>query len=207
MDVSKFCLLCESLLDSSPTVVVTRGLENLKRCSNERKDGLCDQMELHTSLEVHITCRQQYINQRKIAQSAASHSAPETSAGPLLRSSLPVFQFKTHCIFCGDVADAAAELKRPKSRRRVISEVLTTTFQDNVHRVVRDRDDDWGKEVQHRINAVDIRALDGRYHQDCYAKFASMKSLYGTQGSVVILLESKTRIALLQRMNSILQEN
>lgn len=101
------------------------------------------------------------------------------SAAPLLRSSVPAFQFKMHCIFCGDVADAATELKKPRSRRREISEVLTTVFQDTVQRIIHDRDDEWSNEVKHRINAVDVRALDGRYHRQCYAKFAAKPNLYG----------------------------
>ena len=53
------CILCDGSIDDSdkPTVIVTRGLETLRKCSVSRQDGILHILEGVESIRVHVVCR------------------------------------------------------------------------------------------------------------------------------------------------------
>lgn len=91
---------------------------------------------------------------------------------PSLRSAVPRFDFKLHCLFCGKAADRDAEYRKPVSRRRQISRVMTMPIQNSLNRIALQRSDELGQLVLHRIRSVScLIAAEARYHAQCHINF------------------------------------
>ena len=67
------CILCAETLDTSDTVIVTRGLETLRKCSLSRQDGIYHILEGVESITVHVVCRKHYT--RRLDEPSSSYSA------------------------------------------------------------------------------------------------------------------------------------
>jgi hypothetical protein len=64
MDVTKTCLLCGLDFGDGDFVTISRGLDTLRRCSDEKGDGLRATMDLHTGTMILNTTPSLYtINQ------------------------------------------------------------------------------------------------------------------------------------------------
>ncbi|GFV37759.1 uncharacterized protein TNCV_3040171 [Trichonephila clavipes] len=85
------------------------------------------------------------------------------------------FDFKKLCLFCGQVADEAAETKKKKERekyRRKISKVSTPEFKYNVLKKSRTYCDSKGELVKDRILCeFDLIAFEAKYYTLYYANF------------------------------------
>ena len=173
MDVNVLCLICGSPLADGETVTVKVGMKNLKRCSAERNDGLRDVMDLNESLSLHVACRRNYIDPANIKRCVSLSATNDKSTATLLRSSVQNFQFKTHCLICGEEHNDDVEIRKPKHLRKNFHQVLTQSFQETVSRVAADRDDELGRTVLHRIGCFDLIAYECHYHGSCYTKFFS----------------------------------
>ena len=181
MDACIICLLCGLEVRESDGVTVSRGLDNLRRCSDERGDGLRVIMDRHTELRVHTACRVRYIQKRPFNTSVAQQSSDgenSLSLGPehkRLRLSSPTkFDYKTHCLFCGEIASVTVEQVKRKHLRRSIRIVQTIPIQNSVQRAASNRSDEWGQIVLARVNTpFNLIALEARYHSICYLTFLS----------------------------------
>ena len=95
-----------------------------------------------------------------------------------LRSSMIQFNFKQHCLFCGDDCDMTIEIKKPLARRKSIHKVRTiTTCKSTIANAGSERGDEWGQLVLSRVQSgIDLVAAEARYHGNCYANFLKLPS-------------------------------
>lgn len=88
-----------------------------------------------------------------------------------------MFDFKNQCLFCGEVADEAAEKKKSEKYRRKIKNVSTLEFKDTVIKKAEERRDDFGELVKSRISLqFDLIAAEAKYHAACFTKFSNKSS-------------------------------
>jgi hypothetical protein len=73
------------------------------------------------------------------------------------------FDFKKHCLFCGQLASVY-----DKKRKHDVYPVRTSDFQTKIEDVCKMRDDEWALDVRGRLEFVqDLHAADALYHQSC----------------------------------------
>ena len=124
--------------------------------NSRRNDGINDAVAGLQSIVVHTSCRKRYT--RDYIPCSSNENTKTT------RSSLTQFQFKAHCLFCGENCDNEKERKKPVSKWD-ISEVRTTVIQDTILRVAAEYNDDVGNKVKAGIESViDLVAADACYH-------------------------------------------
>lgn len=172
--MADLCFICNKLISESASVSVVRGLQTLKTASIERNDGNINYLNTLTSVMVHVDCRKVYISKNSIAASKrrAEEDETPTAASPPRKKREEVFDFKTFCLFCGQVADEAAEKKQKEKYRRTISKVSTLDFKNNVLKKADERSDLIGKLVKNRILFEhDLIAAEAKYHAVCYSNF------------------------------------
>ena len=132
--MSDLCFICSQPLSESQTVNVTRGLQTLKSASISRNDKHIEVLNTVTSVIVHIDCRKIYVSAQSIVafKRHLEEAGPSTSSDPPRKRRTDEFDFKTLCMFCGEAANEAAEMKQPAKYRRNNSVVSTISFKDNV---------------------------------------------------------------------------
>lgn len=166
--MADLCFICGQPLSEGETVNVERGLQTLKTASISRNDGHIENLNTVNSVNVHTKCRKVYISKHSIIASNRHHEdeEPSTSSHPL-RKKRKVFDFKSLCLFCGEEADEAAEIKKKGKYKRTISRVSSIEFKDNVIKRAEERGDLFGKLVKDRIIVVehDLIAVEAKYHR------------------------------------------
>ena len=95
---SKSCVLCGKDLDAGEIVVVTRGLETLRKCSLARCNGIHNALEGLNIATVHALCRNNYTRRPDVA-AVSSSSTTTVSEKHTLRSGVINFDYKTQCFF------------------------------------------------------------------------------------------------------------
>ncbi|CAH0555189.1 unnamed protein product [Brassicogethes aeneus] len=172
--MADLCFICDKLLSEGDYVTVVRGTNTLKEASIDRNDGHINYLNTLTSVNVHIECRKLYASKNSIA--AANRRFEET--GPSTSLTVPrkkrndVFDFKRLCLFCGEVADEATEVKKSAKYKRVISKVSTLEFKDKVVKRAEERSDTLGGLVIDRVSYLhDLIAVEAKYHTVCYSNF------------------------------------
>jgi len=69
--------------------------------------------------------------------------SPEEDVSPrTLRSTTPVFDITSHCLFCSEIIPTSGKLS--SKRRKLSSNVETIEFKDSVLKRARERCDEWG---------------------------------------------------------------
>lgn len=151
--MADLCFICDKPLSESDTVNVVRGLQTLKTASIARNDGNIGYLNTLNSVNVHTECRKVYISKNSITASKRRQTErqPSLSPNPPRKKRNETFDFKTLCIFCGEVANEATEIKRIEKYKRPISKVSTLEFKDNIIKKADERDDFLGKLVKDRI--------------------------------------------------------
>jgi len=102
---------------------------------------------------------------RHLNKLSALKGSEETSAEKRLRRSGSItFNFRQHCLFCGEEC-FDIDPKHPDRWRRVV--VCRTAVRGKG--VCTSRHDDWAREVETSLGTGtdDLHAADGRYHTDC----------------------------------------
>ncbi|CAC5414987.1 unnamed protein product [Mytilus coruscus] len=159
------CIVC--LKDDQPTTLIKlrqKGCLEIIRANQERGDGL-------SALEgnfVHQLCRKTYTNPNDIKKYKKEKLVlRETNTNtPKLRSKSH-FDFKHHCLFCGN------EATNSKKKDKNVFPVRTDDFESRIH-----RNDDWAAEVRERLESVsDLHAEDAVYHQACSVNFRTCKNI------------------------------
>ncbi|XP_028418322.1 uncharacterized protein LOC114543611 [Dendronephthya gigantea] len=173
MNQQSICILCDEELLAEESVTVTRGMETIRKSSEQRGDGIAERLDGLSSIDVHIICRKNYTRQSSIK--AVLQPSPKKQK--TLRSSMTQFNFKQHCLFCGDDCDISIETKKPLARRKSIHEIRTITCKTTIANAASERDDEWGQIVLSRVeSAIDLVAAEARYHGNCYANFLKLPS-------------------------------
>lgn len=173
MDESELCPICDEKLFTKETVNIgVKGLITLTNVSKRLQDGKLKKWEEKNEITAHKDCRKDYIREQSIKAKERKRDAEKlqasksTSFSPVkkrLKSSNPKFDYKTLCLFCGNVCDEAVERKLPVNRRRQIFKVATLDIKNNILQRTENRQDDLAKTVRNRVCAVfDLVAEEAR---------------------------------------------
>ena len=162
MDDERCILNCDQdLSDGGPIVTLTeKGSNSINKASEARGTSLRTQ----AGQRVHTECRKRYTNPKYIT---VAQKKQRLSSSPtcLLRSLL--FNFKEHCIFCGQPAKCLGE-----KHGGDVYPVRTMDFQVSVLQICEERRDYWSNTVAGRLACVaDLHAADAIYHQTCSVNF------------------------------------
>ena len=101
------------------------------------------------------------------------------------RSDISPFNFKEHCLICGEKCCPKPDPKHPNRWGRVIQCRTVyrgpdqSTFKDVIIDACDLRNDDWGQQVRLRIEGTvsDLHAADTQYHKDCMSSFRGPRNV------------------------------
>lgn len=149
------CIICECTDDKKNLTHVKRGLNKLKEIADSLNDlNLIEKLRSSDPVHVHEMCRRNYT--RRIPANMIKTKIAEPMK---LRSS--DFDFKLMCIFCGDAL----------GKKKILRSVTTDEFKSKMLNACITRNDDWGLQIQSRIDDHDLVASDAKYHKQCYINF------------------------------------
>ena len=174
------------------------GIESLITSAKERQDELLQEhleqvlsSSNDPSIAVHKSCRATYISKdrkKKFKVSLKGKLKADSEAGPSkrTRSTSPCthFTYKTHCIFCNERC-LPPDPKNP-SRWRKVLECTTKyrfdkegnpypSFQEVLLTLADQRNDEVSRRLVRNLkSAIDLPAVSGRYHEDCYQRFKNI---------------------------------
>ena len=166
-----------------------RSIISASKC---REDSIYVQLELQLesccdlTIQVHKNCVSYYTSKHhiiRVIQKRAhecTHSEPPTRRW---RSEVPAFDFRTHCVFCGDECKALD--KKNPSRYRTVSQCRTADvpgkdlFEDSLLKRCDERGDNYSYQVRLWVlgAASDLHAADTQYHRDCCHNFMSKRNV------------------------------
>ena len=106
-----------------------------------------DRNNIHCNILAHNVCRSRHTNPKSGKTSQKCLTSP-SSVSKSLRSGQSVFNFKTHCLLCGDVADLSLVHKKNIASYKC-SHVMTLGFQENMYTHCQIRKDDWAIQIQY----------------------------------------------------------
>jgi hypothetical protein len=119
------CLFCDGELGSAENITVTKGLQTIRDRSVTNGDDIAAKLENVTEIRVHSKCRKDYTRR---ACAAPLRKVDDIRPCTSLRSTVPFFDFKTHCMFCGLQDDIEIRKKHPER----LPPVLLTSLSSNV---------------------------------------------------------------------------
>ncbi|CAC5372532.1 unnamed protein product [Mytilus coruscus] len=165
----EICVICQNFISHEDTIVVLgeKGSQSVNKASKSRQDNVVTSV----GQKLHQNCRKSYTNPKYIAL-ANREIKHETTNVPKLRWKVE-FDFKKHCLFCGQLADAVIGRKRKSD----VYPVRTSEFQCKIEDICKQREDEWALEVRGRLEFVqDLHAADALYHQTCSVNFRTLQT-------------------------------
>jgi len=167
-------------------------IANIIRCSkiygDEKHFELEDALEKNKefTLKCHKSCVSSYTS-KSHTQRHKRHCDEETDpiSQKVTRRSLSgysdeTFNFKKHCLFCGETCIIEKDKKHPSRWRESYLFREIDKKQSLIETCIK-RNDAVAKIVQQRVEGAlsDLHAADARYHLDCRQRFVSFRSLPG----------------------------
>lgn len=176
-----FLKQCMNCSDVSGGGFCSVGVNRLRNASEIRGDGLHEQLshDLNLKYVCHKNCVSSYTSKFHIKRYLSQHDKAniESTAKRTCRSQVSLFNFKEHCIICGEACEEK-DPRNPKRWRRVVKcrtadRGDNKTFKDVILDTCDERNDDWGNKVRVRVMTAvsDLHAADAQYHKDCMASF------------------------------------
>ena len=170
----------------------------IKASKEVHGDGRHENLELQLANDenafifCHRSCVSSYVSTEHLKRSskhpssiAASNDIPHAKRSR--RSETPIlFNFKKHCIFCGDECVMEKDPRHPSRWRRVVLcrtvDKVTAgekTFKESILEVCGKRNDELSRQVTVRVLSAlsDLHAADARYHKDCRDQFMPVRSV------------------------------
>ncbi|KAK3101064.1 hypothetical protein FSP39_000693 [Pinctada imbricata] len=132
------CVICQKSDDQPLICLREKGSNGINDASRKREDTLLTIVGQY----VHKKCRESYVNPFNIAKvkiNLNKDGPRETPNTPNLRSQ-EQFDFKTHCLFCGQIA------RKDRKRTCEVYQVRTDEFQTKILDICKLRGDNWGTE-------------------------------------------------------------
>ena len=163
------CVICKEPIWNIGEGVVLRekGANGINKASKERGDVI----NVTAGQSVHKKCRANFTKPQNIA--AAARETSQARGKRVLRSEAQKFNFKEHCLFCGE-----GDQYQGKKKDFVLVPVRTFEFQKTVPEICNERNDEWARKVSDRIeSAIDLHAADALYHQKCSVNFRTRKEI------------------------------
>ena len=161
------CVICKKPIWNIAAGVVLRqkGANGINNASKERGNVI----NVTAGQSVHKDCRANFTKPQNIA--AAARETSQARGKRLLRSEAQKFNFKEHCLFCGE-----GDRYQGKKKDFSLVPVRTFEFQNTVSEICNERNDEWARKVAERIeSAFDLHAADALYHQKCSVNFRTRK--------------------------------
>ena len=163
------CVICKEPIWNIGEGVVLRekGANGINKASKERGDVI----NVTAGQSVHKNCRANFTKPQNIA--AAARETSQARGKRVLRSEAQKFNFKEHCLFCGE-----GDQYQGKKKDFVLVPVRTFEFQETVSEICNERNDEWARKVSDTIeSAIDLHAADALYHQKCSVNFRTRKEI------------------------------
>ena len=169
--------------------------------SKRRKDNFHSELEskLHENPELTVSCHRScvssYTSAQHIARCARKQSLSESSiqrrTALKRRSELGKFEFKEHCIFCGE--ECLLRSSKNPERWRVVCRCTTAdrhdnlSFKDRILQHCAVRDDASAEDIRIRVSGApaDLHAANAQYHRDCHKQFFSERNTKAAQSATV----------------------
>ena len=175
-----------------------------KNCENNRLDSIIQFSKrygdnLHLDLEkqipgdvwYHKNCVSRYTSPNNVPKAKELHEPPNKK----LRScQKKPFNFEHDCLYCGEECDVTKPKKNPTRWRKAylckatVSATDHRPYKDYILSLCRQRDDEWGNEVEVRLQGAisDLSAAGARYHKDCVSRFMTTTQRKATPKKVGI---------------------
>ena len=130
----------------------------------------------------HRNCVSRYTSKTNLAKLKNNESASPVKR---LRRSTSVFDFKRHCLYCGNACELNKDPKNPQRWRpaflcrSTLTEHGDRPYKEYLLDKCHSRNDHWANEVQTRIKAAvsDLHVVDARYRKDCMSIFVRNRCL------------------------------
>ena len=171
MNTTETCVICDqSLSNGFPSVKLRqKGSDSINRASKDRESNIATQV----GQSVHIHCRKAFIDPKRILCDQKREKVQDSPSSCILRSETPEFEYKEHCLFCGQVVKYVN-----KKCGNDVFPVRTSDFQTNISKICEERNDKWGRLVASRLAfVIDLHAADAVYHQQCSVNFRTLKNI------------------------------
>lgn len=182
--------------------LITVGSDRIRsiiNASQVREDGLAVNLERRLDSDSGITimchkdCVSSYTSKHHLERLNKNTLNPcdESPSSKRRRSELTLFNFKEHCLFCGEICRMEIDPKHPgRCKRAVLCQTADRgnekSFKQSIIDACNARQDDTALQVQMRIlSAVsDLHAADARYHDVCRKSFMSVRSVTAASRSM-----------------------
>lgn len=168
-------------------------IQTILSCSKIYDDGRSEELQrLIGNKDVKLTCHKScvsiYTDKNKVSKfekrKRGSEEYSEEQPVKLRRSSLPSFNFRQHCIYCGTDCVVVKDKKHP-DRWRPAYMIREKQAEEgkSIKQLILDtcnkRNDKWSSHVRIRVEGAvsDLNAAEGRYHVDCRNRFMGVPSV------------------------------
>jgi len=132
-------------------------------------------------LSMHEKCRRDYTRKSRVEKAANSQQVLNRHELLITTNKKKIrdrdFDIGQCCLISGNEADLQKEMKKPQERRSIIHSLRPSTVKDKLlliaeNRMAANREDDIARQVHLGItDTMDLVAVKGRYHDECYKKF------------------------------------
>ncbi|MES9884700.1 MAG: hypothetical protein ABW185_27970 [Sedimenticola sp.] len=196
--LSTECIFPKCNVDNKGLVSVgPRRIRSIIAASKTRGDtihlSLASELDRDPDLSVmcHRDCVGTYTSKHHISRALKkrkptderSHSAPPVRKR---RSDIQPFEFKKHCLFCGNLC-LPRDKKNP-SRWREVCQCSTDepgeeSMKYKILKACDDRSDTQASDVRIRVQGApyDLVAAEAQYHKDCFQLFTSERNMHAAQ--------------------------
>lgn len=175
------CFLCQS---KKPPLIKSARISSFREASRQRDDGLNEKLEDDAEyILCHRTCMGSYCSKdhlQRLLKKRKKTDGQSEEEPKRLRGRSSTFNFREHCLFCGDMCLLEPPKKHPGRWKKAYicrtgDEKGRKTTKDEILKRGKERGDKWGTEVCFRLSSAvsDLHAADARYHRDCYSRFYS----------------------------------
>ena len=177
--------LCNSYNKDTLKSITDIKLDKIKTCSGYREDRFYETIKENVEGRFyHSGCYANYTSKdhinRYLKKSGKRALTGDTNPNrKRTRSSLPSFDFKLHCLFCGEFCQILPDPKNPSRWEKAF--LCRTTdrgggkksFKEVILQVCEERDDEQAVSVRFRIHgsSSDLPAAEARYHNKCRISF------------------------------------
>ena len=133
-------------------------------------------------INYHKNCVSRYTSKSNLAK--YQKNTLDAPPPKKLRHLSSTFEFKEHCLYCGEICDVNKDPKHPERWRHAyicrstVSEHDKTPYKEYLLQKCKIHGDGWADEVRCRIEGSlsDLHAVEARYHKDCMSLFFSNRN-------------------------------
>ena len=155
--------------------------------SKARQDGKAADLELRLEADEQLVIKSPYTsktNIQRVLKRSGGHAEETSTCKRYRRSQTPTFNFKEHCLFCGEICLVAKDTKTPSRWKpsflcRTAERGENKSFKQSILDICEIHQDEISHKVKMRVQAAvsNLHASDARYHDSCRKTFMSPRSI------------------------------